>query len=188
MSMSGRKARWGGAIVGGVLVIAAIASIFLIDWQRDQAGPEPLVRPLKTIVVAEPGPEVRTHPARIRARKEVTLAFEVAGVVRELYVRRGERVEQGEERESSDAKQSLFGLKTTPQHRDNDVFRRSAVEITLATDDVCEVVRASTSRTKRTVQRVPFLTQIAMSGKSVNTPSTPSDNNRSVSAGSSPSV
>jgi RND family efflux transporter MFP subunit len=129
MSMSGRKARWGGAIVGGVLVIAAVASIFLIDWRRDQSGPEPLVRPLKTIVVAEPGPEVRTHPARIRARQEVTLAFEVAGVVRELHVRRGERVEQAQVLAQLDLR-DFESRKAAADAR----FRQASVEFVVITD------------------------------------------------------
>lgn len=93
---AGTWTRWIGVGVGALLMLVGGLSVFLIDWRRVPPEPEPLVRPLKTLVVGGVFPEVRTHPARIRARQEVTLAFEVPGVVRELPVLRGERVEAGQ--------------------------------------------------------------------------------------------
>lgn len=94
-----RRSSWltYGTSALGVLVLAAlIASVFLIEWRGAPPDPPETIRPLKTVTVGGPTVTVRSYPARVRARKEVTLAFQVPGVIEELPVTRGMRVSESE--------------------------------------------------------------------------------------------
>lgn len=83
-------------VVGGVLCVGAIASVFLIDWERTADEHQEPIRPLKTAVVGDAPPPLRTYPARVRARQEANLAFQVSGVLQQFPATRGLRVAQGD--------------------------------------------------------------------------------------------
>lgn len=85
-----------GVIVGLALVAGAIASLVLIDWRPEPVAPEPVVRPLRTIVVGQRAAPDRAYPALVRPYQDATLAFQVSGVLRRLEVTRGDRVEKGQ--------------------------------------------------------------------------------------------
>lgn len=88
--------RVAGWVVGAALSVGAIASVFLIDWSRPLAEPPPVVRPVKVLVVGEREQAVRSLPARVRATSEVTVSFQVPGLIQELPVVRGQAVKKGE--------------------------------------------------------------------------------------------
>jgi RND family efflux transporter MFP subunit len=83
-------------VVGSALAIAAIWSVFFVDWSRERPEPEPIIRPVQTFAVGAAPERVRTFPARVRATNEVTLSFQVPGVLAKLPVIRGQRVDAGE--------------------------------------------------------------------------------------------
>lgn len=89
-----------GRLVGlgfGALVLAgAIASVFLFEWRRTPPEHDKPVRPLNTLVVGDRVAVAQTYPARVRSMQEVTLAFDVPGLIRELPVVRGQRVSKGD--------------------------------------------------------------------------------------------
>lgn len=85
-----------GIVLGIALAGAAIYAAFFVDWRRDRVEPEPMVRPLKTLVVGERPIMVRRFPARVRASTEVVVAFEVPGKIEKLAVLRGQRVQRGD--------------------------------------------------------------------------------------------
>ena len=63
----------------------------------DVSPAEPSARPVRTIVVSEmTGSELRRFPGRVEATQQAELAFRVAGQLREIPVREGDRVEAGE--------------------------------------------------------------------------------------------
>lgn len=64
---------------------------------QDEALPEPMVRPVKSMVVgAADGVSRRVFPGKIRAAKQVDLSFQVAGQLRELKVLNGQTVARDE--------------------------------------------------------------------------------------------
>ncbi|MFO0875689.1 MAG: efflux RND transporter periplasmic adaptor subunit [Phycisphaerales bacterium] len=85
-----------GSIVGLALAAGAIASVFLVDWRREKPVHDPVVRPLKTMVVGDAPVSERRFPARVHASTEVVLAFEVPGIIERLNVVRGQRVKRGD--------------------------------------------------------------------------------------------
>lgn len=96
MSASRQIGRLVGLGIGTLLLIGAVASVFLVDWRPAPPEREPVIRPLNTIVVGDRVATAQTYPARVRSMQEVTLAFEVPGMIRELPVVRGRRVSKGE--------------------------------------------------------------------------------------------
>lgn len=95
MSTRGGSGRVVGIVVGLVLIAAGIAAVVLIDWRPEREEPPEPVRPLKTLVVGDRMPAMRSYPARVRAQQEVTLAFQVQGVIHDLPIWRGKPVERG---------------------------------------------------------------------------------------------
>jgi len=97
MSGSRTRSRLIGSLVGLVLVVVAVCSVFLIDW-RPKPPPEPvLVRPLKTMVIRSPmALSVRKYPGKVKAYREVALAFQVGGALIEFPVKKGQKVAKGE--------------------------------------------------------------------------------------------
>jgi RND family efflux transporter MFP subunit len=62
----------------------------------DGAPAEPAVRPVRTVVVGDSsGSELRRFPGRVEATQQAELSFRVAGQLREVLVREGDRVEAG---------------------------------------------------------------------------------------------
>jgi RND family efflux transporter MFP subunit len=80
-----------------VLVVAAVVSVFLIDWKTEPEEEPPLIRPLKTIVIESPFASLeREFPGKVKANRRVDLSFEVSGLVIEILVKKGERVKDGQ--------------------------------------------------------------------------------------------
>ena len=96
MSAARRTGQILGVVVGLALAATAIYSVFFIDWSRPPKEPQAVVRPLRVHTVGDRGQLVRTLPARVRATTEVTLSFQVPGVVQELAVVRGQHVARGD--------------------------------------------------------------------------------------------
>ena len=91
------KSRVVGAVLGVVLVGAAIAAVVFIDWRPAVEEEPPPVRPLKTMVVGSVfAPSGRKFPGKVRAGREVNLAFEVPGTLIELPVKNGDEVDEGQ--------------------------------------------------------------------------------------------
>jgi RND family efflux transporter MFP subunit len=85
-----------GKLIGVVLLAAAIYSVFIIDWKTEVPEEPPVVRPLKTMVIDSAfGFAGRKYPGKVRAGREVDLAFQVPGALTELNVKKGDEVEQG---------------------------------------------------------------------------------------------
>jgi multidrug efflux system membrane fusion protein len=86
-----------GRLIGLVLVLGAIAAVVFVDWQPAvEPTPEP-IRPLKTMKISSAQTAaVRNYPGRVRASKEVRLAFQVAGPLIELNVKKGDKVSAGD--------------------------------------------------------------------------------------------
>jgi RND family efflux transporter MFP subunit len=83
-------------IIGGTLMMAAVISIFVIDWKPEVEEEPPLIRPLKTMVVGDVGPGGgRKYPGKVSANQEVDLSFEVPGKLAEIKVKKGDQVKQG---------------------------------------------------------------------------------------------
>lgn len=96
MSASRPIGRIIGFVLGAVVLVGAIASVFLVDWRREPVEADTPVRPLMTLVVGDRAANAQSYPARVRSLQEVTLAFEVAGSLRELPVVRGQPVSRGD--------------------------------------------------------------------------------------------
>ncbi len=80
MANTQSKSRLPAALVGLVLVAAAVYSVAFVDWKVEVPQEDPPVRPLKTIVISSPYSAVgRKYPGRVKANREVELAFHVAG-------------------------------------------------------------------------------------------------------------
>jgi len=92
--MGGLVARIAGWVIGLALAAGAIASVFLIDWRRPMEPREAVVRPVKVLIVGERTDTSRSLPARVRATTEVTLSFQVAGVIQQLPTIRGQHVKR----------------------------------------------------------------------------------------------
>ena len=89
--------RWIGSLVGLAVLAGGVVSVCYFDWQPKPTAREVPIRPLKTFVVsASRGDTSRKYPGRVRANQEVDLAFQVAGPLIELPVKRSDEVEQGQ--------------------------------------------------------------------------------------------
>lgn len=85
-----------GRLIGLVLVVAAIAAVIFIDWNPQPKVPPAPIRPLKTMDVSGSSmAAARSYPGKVRANREVRLAFQVGGSLTALDVRKGEDVEEG---------------------------------------------------------------------------------------------
>jgi multidrug efflux system membrane fusion protein len=97
--MAERRSRlgWIGRILGLALVVAAVVSVFFIDWKTEPPEEPPLIRPLKTIVVESPFASLeRELPGKVKANRRVDLSFEVSGLVIEILVKKSEMVKEGQ--------------------------------------------------------------------------------------------
>ncbi len=84
-------------VVGAVIVIAAIVSIFMIDWKTEPPAEPPTIRPLKTMVIGSSVTRgVRQYPGRVQAAQRVDLAFRVSGPLVDLPVNEGDDVNEGD--------------------------------------------------------------------------------------------
>jgi RND family efflux transporter MFP subunit len=97
MALAGRTSRVLGIVIGIVIAGAGIAAvIFIKGGPKDEKPPLP-VRPLKTLVVGEAAPpRIWRYEGRVKAFQEVDLAFQVAGPLVELPVKKGQEVKKGD--------------------------------------------------------------------------------------------
>ena len=91
------KPSWIGRLFGLVLVMAAVYAVFFVEWGTTTHETPPPIRPLKTLVIESPFASMsRKLPGKVKANREVDLAFQVAGPLVELRVRSGLEVAEGE--------------------------------------------------------------------------------------------
>jgi RND family efflux transporter MFP subunit len=92
-------------IVGLVVLVAAICSVFFVDWGKEPALTIELIRPLKTLVV-EAGKMEKTYQylGVVEAADEAALSFDVSGALTSLVVKKGEQVKKGQVIASLDAR------------------------------------------------------------------------------------
>ena len=97
MAESKKILGWIGRILGLALVVAAVASVFLIDWKTEPLEEPPLIRPLKTMVIEAPFASLeRELPGTVKANRRADLSFEVPGLVIEILVKKSEQVQEGQ--------------------------------------------------------------------------------------------
>jgi RND family efflux transporter MFP subunit len=77
----------------GLALTAAL--LFAGCGKKEQAEPEPVARPLKTIVVGGDAFTDRSYPGEVEASQRVDLSFRVSGPLIELHAERGQYVEKG---------------------------------------------------------------------------------------------
>lgn len=84
-------------LIGLVVFVAAVASVFLIDWTKEIEELPPVVRPIKTTVIKDSfAARGRTYPGQVSAGQQVDLSFEVSGNIIQQLVVKGDRVTEGE--------------------------------------------------------------------------------------------
>ena len=85
-----------GKLIGGVLLAAGVAAVFLYKVKPAEEPADTTVRPIKSWVVGADAPRPKLYfPGTVEADVEVDLSFEVGGRLVEFPVRRGTVVEQG---------------------------------------------------------------------------------------------
>ena len=86
-----------GKLIGGVLLAAGVAAVFLYKAKPEEEPEDTTVRPVKSLVVADAQAwPILYFPGTIEAATEVDLSFEVGGRLVEFPVQRGMKVEQGD--------------------------------------------------------------------------------------------
>jgi len=86
-----------GVVVGLAAVVAAVYSVFFVDWKTEAPQAVELVRPVKTMVIESPFAfSGRKYPGKVQAHLKVDLAFQVAGPLIEFPVKNGDEVTQGQ--------------------------------------------------------------------------------------------
>ena len=86
-----------GVVVGLTAVVAAVYSVFFVEWNTAAPPVDELVRPVKTMVIeSRVAFSGRKYPGRVRAHQQVDLAFQVAGPLIEFPVKNGDEVTQGQ--------------------------------------------------------------------------------------------
>ena len=96
MAETQRRPSWIGRLVGLAIVVAAVYAVFFVEWGTTTHVAPPPVRPLKTLVIESPFASMsRKLPGKVKANREVDLAFQVAGPLIELPVKAGDEVAEG---------------------------------------------------------------------------------------------
>jgi RND family efflux transporter MFP subunit len=97
MALETKKLTLIGKALGGLLLVAAVIAVFFIKWKPEIETVEVPVRPIKSRVLGDTElPIVRTYPGRVRANREVDLAFEVSGRITNLFVGASTQVTNGQ--------------------------------------------------------------------------------------------
>ncbi len=99
MASNNKKPKSGvlGKLTGLVVFIAAVGSVFFIDWEPELNAPPTPIRPLKTMIIESPYTQsARKYPGKVRANEEVNLAFQVDGLLKEFLVKKGQQVSKDE--------------------------------------------------------------------------------------------
>ncbi|MHC4996998.1 MAG: efflux RND transporter periplasmic adaptor subunit [Planctomycetota bacterium] len=90
MALSSGKSRVIGLIGGAIIMVAAVYSVFFIDWAPPLELPPPVVRPLKVFTVGQVSAvQGRSFPGTVRPNEEVDLAFQVSGQLDQFNVTNG---------------------------------------------------------------------------------------------------
>jgi len=129
-------------IVGLVLMIGAVISVFFMDWKKELPEEPPLIRPLKTMVIGSSfAASGRKYPGKVRAVQSADMAFEVSGRLIERPVNKGDIVKEGQllaRLDPSDYKQDLESVKAelarVRAHRDR--IRKAAEKNAVSKQDV----------------------------------------------------
>ena len=86
-----------GKLIGGVLLAAGVAAVFLYKAKPEEEPEDTTVRPVKSWVVGADAPRPKLYfPGTVEADVEVDLSFEVGGRLVDFPVRRGIVVAQGD--------------------------------------------------------------------------------------------
>ncbi len=86
-----------GKLIGGVLLAAGVAAVFLYKAKPEEEPEDTTIRPVKSLVVADAQTwPILYFPGTIEAATEVDLSFEVGGRLVEFPVQRGMKVAQGD--------------------------------------------------------------------------------------------
>lgn len=86
-----------GRWIGGALLAAGVAAVFLIKVKPEDEPADTTIRPIKSLVVGADAPRPKLYfPGTVEADVEVDLSFEVGGRLVEFPVRRGLVVAQGD--------------------------------------------------------------------------------------------
>lgn len=105
-----------GRMIGGVLLIAAVAAVFFFRPKKEAVQEELVVRPVKSITVGEAFGEAELYfPGLVGAHAGVDLSFEITGRLIEMPVKKGLKVKKGD----------LLG-KLDPRDFENDVKNAEA--------------------------------------------------------------
>ncbi len=85
-----------GKVIGGILLVAGVAAVFLYKAKPSAPVTDDVVRPIKSEIAGETAALPRFYfPGTIEAESEVDLSFEVAGRIIEFPIRRGQAVHKG---------------------------------------------------------------------------------------------
>jgi RND family efflux transporter MFP subunit len=86
-----------GFLIGTVLIVAAVYSIFFVEWKTELPPEPPIIRPLKTMIIESPYTWIgRKYPGKVKAGTSVMLSFDVAGAIIEKLVSKGDEVKEGQ--------------------------------------------------------------------------------------------
>jgi len=89
------KKKLAGKLVGLLIFVAAVASVFLIDWKKEVEEEPPVVRPIKTMLIEQTfAARGHTYTGKVSAGQQVNLSFEVAGNIIEQSIVKGDEVEE----------------------------------------------------------------------------------------------
>lgn len=150
---------------------------FFMDFKTELSAPEPMIRPVKTIVIKDPFVfPGRKYPGKVRAYDEVNLAFQVSGQLIELPIKRGQEVQKGEllarldPRDFSntlDAKKGVlanakFNLEKVKELREVNAATPDELSSAQAALDVAEAeMKIATKALEDTTLRSPFTGVVA---------------------------
>ena len=110
--------------------MVGLIGLFLVGCSEEQPGvEEPVVRPVKVLrLVGSSSALKRQYPGQVRAAKRADLSFEVAGKLKELPVREGQLLEQGDLVAALDDRDFVSALKSAQAEFENALanFRRGS--------------------------------------------------------------
>ncbi len=125
--------------VGAGIVAAAVISIFVIDWRPETPSEEPVIRPLKTVVMGtgDTGPTWR-YPAKANAGDSATIAFEVSGTVKQLLVKEGDQVKAGQVLATLDSRDYKNAAKAAQAEKDRAKAQLDRIKIAAKSNAVSD--------------------------------------------------
>lgn len=125
--------------IGAALFVAAAVSVFVIDWKPEVEEAPPPIRPLKTIIVGEAHAGTAWQfPGKVSAGEQATMAFEVAGTVKELLVKEADRVEKGQVLARLDERDYVNELKSAQAELDRAKAQFDRMKVAAAANAVSE--------------------------------------------------